>query len=145
MSSPPVFALVSGGWHQSSCYELLLAELHKRKYETRTTTLRSVGNAAGTMESDIEGIRQDLLLPVLDRQRDVVLVLHSLSGLAGGSATLNMSAGDRKAKGLKGGIIGIICLCAIVTPEGGSAHGHGITATKHDVSLAPWGVRGIVC
>ena len=134
MSLPPVLALVSGGWHQSSCYRRLLPELQKQKYETRTATLRSVGNAAATIEDDIQGIRRDLLSPLLDERREIVLVLHSLSGLPGGTAAMGMSAGDRKAKGLQGGIIGIICLCAIVTPEGGSAHGHGITAVKYDVS-----------
>lgn len=49
--------------------------------------------------------------------KEVVLVVHSYTGLPGGEAPKGLSKKDQEAKGLKGGLIRYVVINGFVTPQ----------------------------
>jgi hypothetical protein len=74
------------------------------------------------MLDDIAGIRSAVQKLVEEEEKDVVLVVHSISGMLGPSAIGGLGSKARSDVGLKGGVRKIVFLAAAVTPEG-FAHG----------------------
>jgi hypothetical protein len=120
-SSKPTIALVPGAWHSPSHYEALFSLLQKAGYPTTSSRLPSVNSLdpkTATAAQDALFIREKMLLPLLDEDKDVLLILHSYSGIPGAAAAKGLSKTEREAEGKKGGIIGLVFICALVAREG---------------------------
>lgn len=61
-----------------------------------------------------------LLAPLLEVGKDIVLVMHSYGGPPGSVAARGQSKTERKSRGLKGGVIGLVFIAALLAPEGAS-------------------------
>ncbi len=64
-------------------------------------------------------IREKMILPILEHEeRDVILVMHSYSGVPGSAAALGLGKKERMAQGKKAGVIGQVYFAAILHKGG---------------------------
>lgn len=121
--SKPVIVLIPGAWHSPIHYGALISELNNQGYIVSTDKLPSVGSSTPRDQSvanDSKFIKSKLLTPLLNAGKDVLLLMHSYGGCPGADAAKGLSKSERKAAGQKGGIVGLIFMCAFVANEGDS-------------------------
>lgn len=116
--SKPVFVLLHGAWHSPRCWERLTAELSKAGYSSVAPAMPSSGSTPPTPDwsQDVETIRKTVLELVHDHE--VVVVMHSFSGMTGGTALQGLDKQTCASNGLKGGVIRLIYIAAFLVPEG---------------------------
>lgn len=111
--------LVPGAFHVDSAMDILGAQLQTKGYNTRTWGLKTVNTPNVSVEEDAQLLVEGILTPLIDQQgKDIVLFLHSYAGFPGSSAIAGYSKAERSAKGLQGGIIGLIFQSAFVPKPG---------------------------
>jgi hypothetical protein len=116
----PFFVLVPAASQNPAAYGYLCHLLLLRGYPVWSAPLPTVG-AAGkvTVEDDVENVREKILIPILDHEeRDVILIMHSYSGVPGSAAARGLSKSERLAEGKKTGIIGQIYIAALLAKGG---------------------------
>ena len=99
----------------------MIAHLHEAGYPTMSVTLPSVGSQEPKkieVTTDVAFIREEMLLPLLEDGKDVILVMHSYGGLPGGAAAKGLSKSERRSEGQPGGVIGLVFLAAFLAREG---------------------------
>ncbi|KAF4626045.1 hypothetical protein G7Y89_g12116 [Cudoniella acicularis] len=116
----PFFVIVPGASQTPSHYAYLIHLLQSRGYGTLTALLPSCGTTRPvSAEEDAEFIRSRLLLPILDTEKqDVILVMHSYGGLPGSAAARGLGKVDRVADGKTTSVLGQIFIATIL-PRGG--------------------------
>jgi hypothetical protein len=78
-----------------------------------------VGNSAKIgSQDDADFFRDRVIMPYLDQGQDVVLIMHSYSGVPGSASALGLSKTERAAQGKKGGVIGQIFYAAMLQKGG---------------------------
>lgn len=125
MASKPTVALVPGAWHTPVHFDILISFLDAEGYPTVSKQLPSVDTATPattTSEGDSQFIIDQVLTPLLDDGKDVVLVAHSYGGCPAGAAANGLSKAERTAAGKKGGIIGLIWIAAYIAPSNVSVY-----------------------
>jgi len=70
------------------------------------------------MKDDIASIRTAITKFVIEKEEDVILVMHSGGGFIGSNAIEGLGSRERKEKGMKGGVVKIVFLAAAVFPVG---------------------------
>ena len=119
--SPPTIAFVPGIAHQGSCFDPLIAKL-RSDYECVSRSLPSCFDSADapkvTLSDDVAFIRNEILKPLIDAGKQVVVVMHSYGGLPGSNAVESLDPGTIKRQGGSGGVIGLVYIAAIVAPKG---------------------------
>lgn len=120
----PTILILPGASQSPTHYAHLTHLLLLSSYPVLIATLPSL-NARGpiTAAHDAAFIRKSLLLPVLDdEKRDVVLLMHSYSGVPGSAAAVGLGQGERdKGEGegeRKGVVLGQVFLAALVVRGG---------------------------
>lgn len=134
--SKPTIVLVAGAWHLPKHYQPLLDWFASHGYPTASQKLPSVGAKDPTTKDvacDTAFVRDKVLLPELDSGRDVVLLTHSYGGCPGSAAAKGLSKAERLANGQKGGIVGLVYMCAFVAEEGDS-----LQSKLPGKKLPPW-------
>ncbi|ROV89595.1 hypothetical protein VMCG_09926 [Cytospora schulzeri] len=119
MSKPILrVVLLHGAWHGPHCWDPLTAELDKAGYSSVAPALPSTGVVPPVPDysQDVDVIRK--AVEDLVREHDIVVVMHSYSGLPGGTALEGLDKQTCVSKGLKGGVIRLIFICAFLVPEG---------------------------
>ncbi|KAL7915876.1 hypothetical protein GGI35DRAFT_485339 [Trichoderma velutinum] len=130
-SPKPHIFIIPGAWHPGSVMNLFIQSLEAAGFSAETTTNRSAGNAGITVQDDVAHV-QSLLIPQIDEGKDVVVVAHSYGGVVGSGAIAGLDKRGREALGLKGGVIGIICIAALMsTPEQS-------VLEKREGKMSPW-------
>jgi pimeloyl-ACP methyl ester carboxylesterase len=120
-STRPFLVILPGGSQNPTHYGYLAHLLQLAGYPTYSALLPSVG-ASGkvTTQDDMAYIRDRMILPILENEEhDVILVMHSYSGVPGSAAALGLGKKERAAQGKKTGVIGQIFF-DIFTASGGS-------------------------
>ena len=74
--------------------------------------------------ADVEVIRR-VVSELVEKEQEVVAVMHSFSGVTGGTALDGLDKESRVAKNLKGGVIRLIYVVAFLVPEGFQHSPHG--------------------
>lgn len=117
--SKPTIVLVPGAWHSPDSYSDVAAILSEHGYPTISLPLPSVGANPPHKDftGDVEGIRP-CLAKLVSEEKDVVLVVHSYSGLPGQQAPEGLGKKERMKKGLKGGVIRFVVINGVFVPEG---------------------------
>ena len=116
----PTILLVPGFWEGPEAFEALSSQLTSSGYTVLTAKFLSTGTVSPgnpSMSDDIAGIRKQIEV-VVDKNDDVVLVLHSAGGFIGSNAMEGLSIKARKEKGQQGGVRGIVFISGAVFPEG---------------------------
>lgn len=98
---------------------ILGAQLQTKGYNTRTWGLKIVNAPNVSVGEDSILLAEGILKPLIEQQgKDVVLYLHSYAGFPGSSAIAGFLKAERSAKGLQGGIIGLIFQSAFMPKVG---------------------------
>lgn len=122
----PHIVLIPGAWHSGDCYDILVPFLQNSGYQTTALTLPSVGAEPPLTEIEPEiGHIRDNIIPLLNQDQDVVVVMHSYAGFAGTAALKGLSKTDRQAAGQTGGIISLVYLTAWMVDVGQSVRNSG--------------------
>ena len=116
----PTILLVPGFWEGPEAFEALSSQLSSSGYTVGIAQLLSTGTVSPgnpSMSDDIAGVRKQIEV-IVEKNEDVVLVLHSAGGFIGSNAMEGLSAKTRKEKGQQGGVKGIVFISGAVFPEG---------------------------
>ena len=71
-----------------------------------------------TFDEDVNAIR-DLVTKLVDTEgKEVILVVHSYTGMPGAEAPKGLGKKERQDKGLKGGVVRLVFIMAFAMPEG---------------------------
>lgn len=116
--SKPIFVLLHGAWHSPKCWSRLSAELDRAGYSSVAPALPSSGSTPPTPDwsKDVETIHKTV--SDLVQENDVVVVMHSFSGMTGGTSLEGLDKQTCLSKGLKGGVIRLVYIVAFLVPEG---------------------------
>ena len=121
-SAKPTIVLISGAYHLPAYYTPLRTQLEAQGYPTLTPKLPSVGftdDASNhSAQNDAVYIRNEVLLPLLNEGKSVVVAMHSYGGLPGSAAAYGLSGYERAREGDKGAVIALVYIAAFVVPPG---------------------------
>lgn len=130
--SKPTFVCVHGAWHSPKCFDQIRTILSARAYDCICPSLPSTGGKSYPpnydFAEDVTAIRAPIIELVKDK--DVIVILHSYSGIPGGQALEGLDKESCSAKGLSGGVTRIIYIVAFLVPEGFQ---HSPTGTRDNM------------
>jgi pimeloyl-ACP methyl ester carboxylesterase len=142
--SKPTFVLLHGAWHSPKCWNRLVEELDKSGYSAVAPAMPSSGSSPPILDwsQDVEIIRNTVSDLINDTGNDIVVVMHSFSGMTGGTALEGLDKESRVSKGLKGGVIRLIYIVAFLVPERFQHSPHGtrdnmVPEMKTDIDVSP--------
>jgi pimeloyl-ACP methyl ester carboxylesterase len=115
----PIFLFAPGAWHQSSCFDIVRAELASLGYETEAIAYPSVGAEPPnkTLADDVAAARV-VLEGLVAREKEVVLICHSYGGAVAANAVEGLGRRQRAEQGKNGGVIMFVYMSAFVVPKG---------------------------
>lgn len=118
--------MVPGAWHKPFIYSEVAASLRNHGYPTVSLALPSAGAIPSHQDfsGDVASIRA-CLTELVSAGKEVVLVVHSYTGLPGGEAPNGLSKKDQEAKGLKGGVVRYVVINGFAMPPGFQAVAKG--------------------
>ncbi|CAJ2509004.1 Uu.00g140300.m01.CDS01 [Anthostomella pinea] len=117
--SSPVILVIGGAWHEPLCYGLLMTQIEALGYECLVPRLPTVCGIRGlTWEADVAMIHE-LVLPLFEQGKEVVICGHSYGGIPACAATEGLSVGDRLKAGQRGGFRAIIYMAGFAVPMKG--------------------------
>ncbi|KAI0132589.1 Alpha/Beta hydrolase protein [Xylariales sp. AK1849] len=123
-SEKPIITLVHGAWHPPHYYRKLIEPLREHGYIVLAPPMPTTGlddSVVGkTYIDDVKRIYESLL-PCFDAAKEAIIVCHSQGGIAGSAETEGQTVGERRAKGLQGGIKAIVYVAAFALPEKGTS------------------------
>ena len=120
MSPLPHILLVPGIWEGTSVFDSLVSLLRSHNYLADAIPLPSTGTRSPgnpSMKDDVAAIRK-AITSTIGEDGEVLLVLHSAGGFLGSMAIEGLSVGERKEKGLAGGVGKIVFLAGALWEEG---------------------------
>jgi pimeloyl-ACP methyl ester carboxylesterase len=135
MATTQTIIFVPGFWEGPAVFNKVAEILEKAGFATEMAPLVSTGQRSPgnpTMKDDIAAIRKHIE-PIVDADKEVILVLHSAGGFLGSEAVENLELSKREANGKKGGVVKIIFVAAGVAGPGYQHHPVGFE--EYDVSL----------
>ncbi|KAF2657101.1 alpha/beta-hydrolase [Lophiostoma macrostomum CBS 122681] len=113
--SNPTIVCVPGAWLPPNIYSESLQILESHGYPTISLALPSVGADPGLPNFD-EDVKLTKL--IVEESKDVVLVMHSYSGVPGTEAPVGLGKQEREEKGEKGGVVRLVYVAALAMREG---------------------------
>ena len=118
--SKPTLVLVPGAWHKPEIYHSVTKNLSAHGYPTISLALPSAGATPPnlTFDEDVSAIRDCLTALVESDEKEVILVVHSYTGMPGAEAPKGLGRKERQERGLSGGVIRLVFIMAFAMPEG---------------------------
>ena len=118
--SKPTIVLVPGAWHKPEIYHSVTKNLKEHGYPTISLALPSAGAIPPNMtfDQDVSAIRDCLATLVESDEKEVILVVHSYTGMPGAEAPRGLGKKERQDRGLNGGVIRLVFIMAFAMPEG---------------------------
>jgi hypothetical protein len=115
----PTILLIPGSWHQGPAFEPVASLLRARGYVAETITLPSAGGpTSSTATDDAKHIQDNYLKPLVAQGKNIVLVMHSYSGLPGTESVKGFARKDLAAQDKNGGVVGLLYESALLLPAG---------------------------
>ena len=118
----PYVLIVHGSWHNPNHFFPLRLALHSADYSTSCPTQPSYNalKLASPLAADAACIHT-AAKALVEAGHDVLVIAHSYGGLVGAEAiTTTITKVERTKKGLKGGVVHMLYLCAFIVPVGRS-------------------------
>lgn len=112
--------IVPGSFCPAKNYKNQIESLAKQGVQALAVDLPSIGRrpeGAATMTDDAEAIAQ-VVEPLLDQGKEVVLLTHSYGGIPGTQSLKAISKKSREAQGKTGGVDTVIYLTSIILQPG---------------------------
>ncbi|KAI0860871.1 Alpha/Beta hydrolase protein [Xylaria cubensis] len=119
----PTILLVPGAFGKPDGFDSLLPYLHEAGFATYPGAYPSCNPAnphMATCENDITFLRNNVLLPLLEQHKDVIILAHSYGGIVAGGAAKDFDKTTREAQGHVSSIVGLIYVVGNITLEGES-------------------------
>ena len=115
-SNKPAIVIVHGAWHEPSHCALLHDSLEQADYEVTTCDVPSTGpkEPHKDISQDIDTIQQ-AVKSYIEKEMNVVLVMHSIAALAGCCAAKGIQPQDTTDGE---GLISLVFICAFIVDEG---------------------------
>ncbi|KAI1386392.1 alpha/beta-hydrolase [Hypoxylon trugodes] len=123
-SQKPVIALIHGAFFSPVHYRRLIEPLRTQGYTVIAPPMPTTGlddSVAGRTYVDDAKRILEYLVPYLDEGREAIVVGHSQGGIAASAVTEGQTIEDRKTKGLKGGVRGVVYVTALAIPTKGAS------------------------
>ncbi|KAJ5668097.1 uncharacterized protein N7477_006667 [Penicillium maclennaniae] len=121
MSIKPTILLIPGAWHEAGIFDTVAAILRAQGYPVESMTLPSAGGPVSTtVADDAEYIRGRYLKELVAQGKEVVMVMHSYSGIPGTESIQGLARKDLEAQGKQGGVVAIVYISAFLMPAGQS-------------------------
>ena len=134
--------MVPGAWHGSIHMRPLIEHLSSRGYPSIALDLPTADASPPDkgLYDDIAFLASHLEELVATQGKDVIVIVHSYSGLPGSSAARPFVKKDRAQKGEEGGVIGVLYISSWALPAGKTVMdaGYGMNADwmKVDVCVS---------
>lgn len=112
--------LVHGAWHVPEHYSDFIQHLQHAGFEVfcpRLPTCDEAKRPTADMFADAQVVR-DQVISLIDKSREVIMLLHSYGGAVGTEAAKGLSASERATRGLKGGVVHLIYMCGFMLQVG---------------------------
>ncbi|KAI0471177.1 Alpha/Beta hydrolase protein [Xylaria cf. heliscus] len=119
----PTILLVPGAFGKPDGFDALLPYLKEAGFATHPGPYLSCNPedpTTTTCEKDIKFLRNNALLPLLEQNKDVIVLAHSYGGVVAGGAVKNLDKQARQAEGHASGVVGLIYVAGNITLEGES-------------------------
>lgn len=119
MDSKPLIYILHGAWHSPQHFEVARERLEALGYTVICPKQPSTGAdpPTVTLYDDAAQVRAELDLLVEDGL-EIFIVMHSYGGLVGSEAAAGLGWIDRAKRGLQGGVVGLLYVCAFILPLG---------------------------
>lgn len=120
---PPTIVFFAGAFAEPTCFDTIAAFFRDEGYSTvyaRFPSLEASSPEDVTTSKDSESARNEVLLPLIEGGKDVIVFVHSYGGVVGGQAAFGLSKISRSAEGKSGGVIGLLYLAGNIVHEGGT-------------------------
>lgn len=121
----PAIVLVHGAWHVPEHYSDFIQQLQQAGFEVfcpRLPTCDESKRLTADMFGDAQVVRNQII-PLIDKSREVIMLLHSYGGAVGTEAVKGLSTSERATKGFHGGVIHLIYMCGFMLQVGESVGG----------------------
>ena len=121
--SRPTIVFIPGAWHSVTSFDVLKAQLEAWSYSCTGADPPSVTSKHPldvTLDTDVDFYRENVILPLLNDGKTIVLLQHSYGGVPGSGAVEGLSKREREKAGQKGGVLGLIFMTAVCLPVGQS-------------------------
>lgn len=122
MSPKPTIVIVPGAWQFTSVFVPFADLLRGQGFTTEIVDMPSVGGTElplTGLDEDIKAVR-DVVQPLVEAGKEVVLLTHSAGGVSGSGAVKGLDVKARKEAGLAGGVVRVIFMAAFMVPKGSS-------------------------
>ena len=116
----PAIVLVHGAWHVPEHYSDFVQSLQHAGFEVscpRLPTCDEAKRLSADMYTDADVVRNQVI-SLIDKSREVIMLLHSYGGAVGTEAVNGLSASERDTRGLKGGVVHLIYMCGFMLQVG---------------------------
>lgn len=121
MPKKPTILLIPGAWHQGDTFSPVAHILRVQGYQAETITLPSAGGPTSTTAyDDAKYIRKTHLNNLVAQGKEVIIVMHSYSGIPGTECVKGFARRDLATQGKNGGVVSLIYLSAFIVPAGAS-------------------------
>lgn len=118
----PLVVIVPGAFGTPAGFDKLVPYLNEAGLSTSPGPYPSCDPqdpTVATCQKDIDSLRRDILLPLLEEeQRDIVILAHSYGGVVAGGAAKGLDKPSRIVQGQQHGVIGLIYVAGNITLEG---------------------------
>ncbi|MDI1490850.1 MAG: hypothetical protein OHK93_002055 [Ramalina farinacea] len=123
--SNSAIVLVHGAWHIPQHYQDFVPLLAKEGFEVHCPHLPTCDEATKLTASLYDDARlvRDCVVDLIERGREVIMLLHSYGGAVGTEAVTGLSRSERADSGLQGGITHLIYMCGFMLQVGESVGG----------------------
>lgn len=132
--SKPVIVCVPGAFHAPSAWDLVASPLRQNGYQVLTpslatcTTVERSQDIVGKTTLDDVSIIYEQLLPLLNQGAEALLVSHSYGSVSATLAVEGQTVEERRARGLRGGIMGLVVIAGFAFP----VHGKSVMGDDSD-------------
>lgn len=121
--SKPTILLVTGCLTTTACYDFLVPHLEQAGYPVALASLPSSNPEKPyecTAAKDGQHLLHNHLMPLVNAGKDVIVFAHSFGATSLSGAGDKLSKQERAARGLSGGVLGLIYIAFAMVPDGQS-------------------------
>ncbi|KAL2212974.1 alpha/beta-hydrolase [Sarocladium strictum] len=127
----PTIVAVPGAWHTIESFDTVKKIFTDRNYEFVSQNAPSLGDPNASVTGDAASLRMNLLVPLIDAGKDVVVMMHSYGGTYGSQAVQGLSKRKRQQADKEGGIVALVYVSAVTPVVGKSTLDMMGTDTQH--------------
>ncbi|RGP64202.1 hypothetical protein FSPOR_8021 [Fusarium sporotrichioides] len=114
----PTILAVPGAWHTVESFDTVKKIFTDRSFDFVSQNAPGLVDAKATVLSDASSLRTNLLEPLVEAGKDVIVLMHSYGGMYGSQAVQGLSKSEREQSGKQGGVISLVYVSAVTPVEG---------------------------